>query len=38
MINEYISGSVKRISPEIPVPVVTKMNLDQRLVGQLMLH
>lgn len=33
MIDRYISGSVKRISPEAPVPVVAMEQIDNRLGG-----
>ena len=33
MVDEYLSGSVDRISPEAPVPVVRVRNAEQRLGG-----
>ena len=33
MIDRYISGSVKRISPEAPVPIVTMDHVENRLGG-----
>ena len=33
MLDEYITGSVDRISPEAPVPIVTVKSMEQRLGG-----
>ena len=33
MVDEYLSGSVERISPEAPVPVVRVAGVEQRLGG-----
>ena len=33
MIDRYLTGSVNRISPEAPVPVVLQQNMEDRLGG-----
>ena len=33
MLDEYVTGTVERISPEAPVPVVTVKNIEHRLGG-----